>query len=52
MYSSLVESLSMAIVSDCGIVEECIGKCIEVHSYGRESDHSENINVDRNIMLK
>jgi hypothetical protein len=47
MYSSLVESLSLALVRDCGIVEECMEKCVEMHSYGRESDHSENINIDR-----
>jgi len=47
MYNSLVESLSLALVSDNGIVEECMGKCVEMHSYGRESDHSENINIER-----
>jgi hypothetical protein len=47
MYSSLVESLSLALVSDCGIAEECMGKCVEMHIYGRESDHSENIYIER-----
>jgi hypothetical protein len=46
----VVESLILAMVSDCGIVEECVGKCIEMHSSGRESDHLENINIDRKIM--
>ena len=52
MYSSLVESLSLVLVSDCGQVEECMGKYVEVHSYGRDSDHSGNLNIDEMIMLK
>jgi hypothetical protein len=52
VYTSVVESLSLAFVSDCGFVEECVGKCVEMHSYGRKSHHSENTNIHRKIMLK
>lgn len=48
MCSSLVESLSLALVSDCGIVEECMGKCVEMHSYGRKYQHRWKDNVEVN----